>query len=127
MDSATLAILVALIIQVALGLAVMQSSLHRKSNQAFLILSGAITAWLACLYLISVSQNGESAAFYIRQASAAGALILLSFNLLRISVQQPRESWAAIFRESWMWTVSTAADCCSVPDAVVHEGCFVLG
>ncbi len=108
MDSATLAILVALIIQVALGLAVMQSSLHRKSNQAFLILSGAITAWLACLYLISVSQNGESAAFYIRQVSAAGALILFSFNLLRIvrakaASHRGRQS----FGMSWLWTIST--------------------
>ena len=56
MNSATLPILVALIVQLALGLVVFQANRQLKSNQAFLFLSVIASAWL-CAITISIPQS----------------------------------------------------------------------
>ncbi len=103
MNAATTPILVAQIIQIALGFAVFQASPGRKSNQTFLVLSSTIAVWLGSLYLISITENLATAEFYIRQASAAGAFLLYSFNLLRISIKRPNQSWRELLFGTRYW------------------------
>ncbi|MGZ4965786.1 MAG: ATP-binding protein, partial [Chthoniobacterales bacterium] len=52
--------------------------------------------------------NVEAAAFYIRQASAAGALILLAFNILRLSIRKRDQSWKHLLRASQFWLIAGA-------------------
>src|SRR5436305_13738514 len=86
MNSSTIPILVALFIQLALGLVVFQANRHRRSNQSFLLLSLVAAGWLCSLRYAFVATTSIAAAFWIRQASAFGVLLLTVFNLLRLSI-----------------------------------------
>ncbi|HYY13122.1 MAG TPA: ATP-binding protein [Chthoniobacterales bacterium] len=108
MSSATVPTLVALTVQVGIGLAVFQANRHRLANQCFVLLSLAIVAWLGSLYLAFVASTPEIAEFAIRQASASGALYLAMFNLIRLSIRQKPQGWRDIFRHSKTWLVATA-------------------
>jgi PAS domain S-box-containing protein len=108
MNSSTIPILTALIIQLALGLVVFQANRNRKTNQCFLLLSLIAAAWLCSLYYTLTARAPELATFWIRQASACGALLLMVFNLLRLSIQNGEKSWWEILRQSWFWLVMTA-------------------
>src|SRR5438874_1239809 len=103
MNSATAPTIAAIVIQIGLGLAVFQANPRRKSNQCFLLLSCIIGAWLGCIYRVVAAHNVEVASFYIREASAAGAITLTIFNLLRLSILKPNQSWSEISRDSWIW------------------------
>src|SRR2546430_12142557 len=81
MIGSTLAILIALLTQLGLGLAVFLANRHRKSNQAFLLLSLAAAAWLASLYYILTATSLPAAQIGIREASSAGILIIAMLNL----------------------------------------------
>ena len=105
MNSSTTPILAALVIQVALGLVVFQANRQRKANQCFLVLSLIAAVWLCSLYYTLSAQSAARAAFWIRQASACGALLLMVFNLLRLSIKSGEKGWREIFRESWAWLV----------------------
>ena len=105
MNSAALSSLIALILQLLLGLAVVQANPRRKSNQCFLILSLVIGSWLGCLYLAFSTTKPPEIEFYIRQASVAGALVLAVSNLLRLSIQKQHGPWRDILRDSWPWLV----------------------
>ncbi|HXY59980.1 MAG TPA: ATP-binding protein [Chthoniobacterales bacterium] len=107
MNSSTLPILVALFIQLALGLIVFQANRHLKSNQSFLLLSLVAAGWLCCLYYASTATSAEGAAFWIREASAFGALTLTSFNLLRLSIREKQRHWSEILRQSRVWLIAT--------------------
>src|SRR5438270_5842510 len=85
MNSSNIPILVALVIQLALGLVVFQANRQLKSNQAFLLLSLGAASWLGCVYYASTALTVNSAAFWIRQASATAVINLCLFNLLRLS------------------------------------------
>ncbi len=103
MSGAAISTLIAIAVQVALGLAVYQANRHRRANQSFLLLSGVIGIWLGSLYqTMTVSRSGE-ALFYIRQASAAGAYILVAFHILRLSMQTGEHSWKVIFFKARWW------------------------
>src|ERR1039457_7667135 len=86
MNSATTAVLAALVIQIGLGLAVFQANPKRHSNQCFLILCLAIASWLASLYFAFHATNSAVAERAIRGASTAVPLILIGFNILRLSI-----------------------------------------
>lgn len=101
--------LVAIVVQVALALAVFQANPTRKANQCFLILSVTIAAWLQMLAFISVAQSEQSAAFFVRQASVAGAGILLCFDLLRSAITKPHQTWGEILRKSAIGFCGTIA------------------
>ena len=109
MNSAALPPLIALILQLLLGLAVVQANPRRKSNQCFLILSLVIGSWLGCLYLAFSTTKPPEIEFYIRQASVAGALVLAVSNLLRLSIQKQHGPWRDILRDSWPWLVVVLA------------------
>src|SRR5438105_1967212 len=108
-NSAAVPTVAAIIIQLILGLAVFQANPKRKPNQCFLLLSVIIGIWLGSLYLVFSTRSAEAAAFYIREASAAGALILTIFNLLRLSIQKQDKGWRDILRDSWLWLVVVLA------------------
>jgi PAS domain S-box-containing protein len=108
MNSATIPILAALILQVGMGLIVFQSNPKRRSNQCFLILSLVIGAWLASLYFAFSATNNFVAESSIRGASAAAALIFATFNLLRLSIRHREKGWGGIFRRSRIWLIVTA-------------------
>src|SRR6266852_1032733 len=57
MNSETVPILGAVIIQSALGLTVFLANPRRKSNQCFLLLSFSAVGWLAALYFGSTTTN----------------------------------------------------------------------
>jgi PAS domain S-box-containing protein len=102
MNTATAPTLAAIIIQIGLGLIVFQANPRRRSNQCFLLLSVIIGAWLTALYVAFGTRNPETAASYIRHASAAGAFILVAFNLLRLSIVEAN-GWREILLRSWVW------------------------
>jgi len=103
MNSASISTIAALIIQSGLGLAVFQANPRRKSNQCFLLLSLVIGVWLGSLYFAFSTSRSDVAALSIREASAAGALVLAVFNLLRWTIVKPNLSWPEILRASWLW------------------------
>jgi len=105
MNSSITPILAALVIQLALGLVVFQANRQRKANQCFLVLSLIAAVWLCSLYYTLSAQSAARAAFWIRQASACGALLLMVFNLLRLSIKSGEKGWGEIFRQSWGWLV----------------------
>ncbi len=107
MTAATISTLVAMILQLSLGLAVFQANRHRLANQCFLLLSLTIDAWLGSLFLAFTATTASSAEFAIRQASAAGAVYLAVLNLLRISVRQRQLGWKGIFAHSKTWLLVT--------------------
>ena len=108
MNSATAPTLAAIVLQIGLGLGVFQANPRRRSNQCFLLLSLVIATWLGCVYGALQSSTAESAAFYIREASAAGALILTAFNLLRLSIRTESRHWGELLRASWLWLLCGA-------------------
>ena len=99
--------LAALVIQLALGLVVFQANRQRKANQCFLLLSLVAAAWLCCLYFTLTATAAELAAFWIRQASVSGAVLLFVFNLLRLSIKRNDPTWREIFAQSWPWAIAT--------------------
>lgn len=109
MNGATIAIVVALATQLALGVVVFQSNWHRKANQAFFLLSLAAAGWLSSLYLTFVSRRPFIAALGIREASVSAALILTSLNIFRISLRHDGESWRQILWRGRFWLVAVGA------------------
>ena len=101
--------LVALVLQLVLGLAVIQANPRRKPNQCFLLLSVAIAMWLACLYLGLSTRSNTALEFSIRGASAAGALILTASNLLRLSILSQQGRWRDILQRSLPWLMAVLA------------------
>ena len=108
MSSFTISTLAALVVQVALAFAVFQSNPRRLANQCFLLLSLTIGAWLGCLYFAFGAADAESAKFFIRQASVAGAAYVAALNLLRLSVRKQIPGWRSLLGHSRLWLLATA-------------------
>src|SRR5207302_7243168 len=109
MNSSTIPILVALFVQLALGLVVFQANRQLKSNQSFLLLSVVAAGWLCAMFLAVPATRLAVAEMWIRQTYAVGALIPAAFNLLRLSIRERQASWKVILRQSRMWIVLTVA------------------
>jgi nitrogen-specific signal transduction histidine kinase len=105
MNSATIPILWAIAIQSALALAVFFTNPRLKPNQSFLLVSLAAIGWLASLYYGLTTKNLVAVAWCMREASAAGVLILATLNLLRLSIRDRHRDWRAILRYSPTWIV----------------------
>jgi PAS domain S-box-containing protein len=108
-NGASAPVLVALVIQLAFGFLVFQSNRERRSNQCFLLLSLVAGVWLLSLYCASTARDNYWAAFGIREASAAGAAILASLNLLRLSIRWHDDTWSGLFRRSRVWSTAVVA------------------
>jgi signal transduction histidine kinase len=107
MNSETVPILGAIAIQSALALTVFFANPRHKPNQTLLLLSLAAIGWLGCLYFGSITANLSTTAWFIREASAIGILILAMFNLLRLSIRERQKNWRDILRQSRGWTALT--------------------
>jgi PAS domain S-box-containing protein len=107
MSGSTTPTFAAIIIQLGLGLLVFQANPGRRSNQCFLFLSLAISAWLASLYCAFSAKTVGSAEFWIRQASATGVVYLAALNLLRLSIRHSRQDWHGLLRRSRLWLALT--------------------
>src|SRR5450432_4003885 len=97
----------AILVQLALGLAVFQANRRRLANQCFLLLSLTIAAWLGCLFLAFSASSPSVAEFAIRQGSVAGAIYVAVLNLLRLAVRQREQSWGSVLRDSRWWLATT--------------------
>jgi PAS domain S-box-containing protein len=107
MSGETVPILGAILVQSALCLIVFVANPRHKTNQIFLFVSLAAVVWLACLYLGSTTANLLVVARYMRQASAAGVLVLALFNLLRLSIRERNKDWRGLLRQSRVWIILT--------------------
>ena len=103
MNSATSPIIVALIVQIGLAFAVFQANPKRRSNQCFLLLSGAACVWLMYRYFGLSTRVPAVAEFCIRQSCAAGAIILTLVNLLRLTIRNRQSHWRHLLRDSIPW------------------------
>ena len=108
MSSETIPILAAAVVQSALGLTVFFANPRRKPNQCLLLLSFLALGWLATLYYGFAATELKTAAACMREAFAAGALVLASFNLLRLSIRYHTQDWSGILRRSRIWLIATA-------------------
>ncbi len=107
-NSATTPILAAAVVQSALGLTVFFANPRRKSNQCLLLLSVLALGWLATLYYGFAATKLTTATACMREAFAAGALVLAGFNLLRLSIRYHTQNWSGILRRSRIWLIGTA-------------------
>jgi PAS domain S-box-containing protein len=107
MNSATTPTLVAIVVQLGLGVAVFYANPARKSNQCFLVLSLTTSTWLASLYWAFSAKTAGSAEFWIRQASATGVVYFPALDLLRLSIRRKRESWSGLLYRSRVWLALT--------------------
>src|SRR5689334_12776674 len=103
MNSATVPIIVALVVQIALAFAVFQANPKRRSNQCFLLLSMAICVWLMYRYFGLSTRVAAVAEICIRESCAAGAIILALVNLLRLTIRNRQSGWRHLLRASLPW------------------------
>jgi nitrogen-specific signal transduction histidine kinase len=103
MNSATTPIIVALVVQIGLAFAVFQANPKRRSNQCFLLLSGAICALLMYRYFGVSTRVPAVADFCIRESCAVGAIILVLLNLLRLTIRNRQSRWRHLLRDSIAW------------------------
>jgi PAS domain S-box-containing protein len=122
MNSSTAPTLVAIVMQLGLGLLVFQANPRRKSNQSFLLLCCVIAIWLGSLYFAFSARTATMAELAIREASAAGAMILAAFNLLRLSIRERQNSWRGILTHSRIWLIATTGIV-----ALCHTRAFLKG
>src|ERR1700730_9611206 len=108
MSGPSISTLMAMTIQIVLGLTVFFAHPKRRSNQCFFILSLAICAWIGSLFLAFTAKTEPVAEFAIREASAAAAIIFAAFNLLRLSISERQKEWSHILKRSQGWLVVTA-------------------
>lgn len=101
--------LIALALQVALGVAIFYANRRRLANQSFLVLSGIIVGWLGSLYVAFVTSSATVAELAIREASVFGALFLPALNILRLAVIEPSQSWRSLIYRSRFWLLATGA------------------
>ena len=109
MSGATVPTIGAIALQLVLGIAVFQANPKRRLNQCFLLLSLAVVAWLCSLHFAFTATTPIVAEFSTREASVAGALALMMFNLLRLSLLQREQSWRDILGRSRVWLICTIA------------------
>src|SRR6476469_1251881 len=104
MNLESLPLWLALFLQLGLGLAVFRANSKNYVNQAFLLLSVILSAWLVSLHFAFGSTDAGAAAIWIRTASASGPLIAIGFNLLRLAILCREGGWRRIWRESAILT-----------------------
>src|SRR3989440_5187375 len=100
MNTETLPLWLALLIQLGLGLAVFRANPRNYANQGFLVVSVIISAWLLSLQFAFNAVRTRDAEFWIRNASASGILIINGFNLLRLAIVCRESGWAEISKRS---------------------------
>src|SRR4051812_41524042 len=96
MNLETMPLWLALFLQLGMGFAVYRANPRNYANQAFLLVSLILAAWLISLHLAFIATSSEAAAFWVRNASASGPLIVIAFNLLRLAIVHRDDRWRVI-------------------------------
>ena len=86
MNVGNISLWLALLIQFGLGLAVYRANPRNHANQAFLVVSLFISAWLLSLQFAFDATDPIKAELWIRNAWASGVLMVNGFNLLRLGI-----------------------------------------
>ncbi len=82
---------------------------RRRVNQFCFLLALVLTNWLVCLGVASLSGSVREAMFWIRQSTAASALIPIAIFLVRLAIVEPQISWRAAGRRAAVWMLLYAA------------------
>ncbi len=139
----------AILVCIILGVAVYLTNPRRTTNQAFLVLSALIAGWLTCLAVGIHATDAVRAKHCIKGSTIFSIFLPLAVNWLRLSIQYPQKSMAAIVRQAPVWltlAVLTATSCTtdfyvrqivliaptaatafSVPEPVYGPGLYVFG
>ena len=103
MTLAHAAILAALAVDLGYGFLVYLTNARRAVNQHFLTLTLVLGGWLACVLFALLSTAEISARFWISQAFVLGGFIPVGFDLIRVAILHPHESWRqAVGRTGWI-------------------------
>ena len=100
MNQESIPLWLALIVQLGLGLAVFRANYRSYANQAFLLVSVCISAWLICLQYAFNAGTSGAAESWIRSASVAGVLMANSFNVLRLGIVCRDAGWREIAKRA---------------------------
>ena len=122
MKAAAAPTLLALALQLALGVAIFYANRKRLANQCFLLLSAVIVGWLGSLFVAFMTGSAEVAELAIREASAFGALYLPALNLLRLAVVEPSQSWRTLIYRSRYWLMATGLIVLLCPTGLFLQG-----
>jgi PAS domain S-box-containing protein len=106
MTTESLPLWLALFTQLGLGLVVFRANHRSYANQAFLLLSFLIIAWMLSLHLAFNATQSRTAEFWIR-ATSCGFLIVNGFNLLRLAIVCREEGWREIGKRSLPLNISS--------------------
>lgn len=115
MNPQSLPLWLALFMQLGLGLAVFRANSKNYTNQSFLLVSVIISAWLLSLHFAYIATQTHEAEIWIRNASAAGPLIVNGFNLLRLAILCRESGWREIGRRSALL---------AIPSLIVIAVCY---
>ncbi len=102
-------LLVALLLDLALGVVVYLAHTRRTVNRHYLTLSMVVGAWLVANWHVLHAESEPAAGMWIRIATAAASMIPVCCNVLRICVAQPGLDWAgALRRTRRLWALNAA-------------------
>lgn len=93
-------LLVAIAINLLLGVVVYLTHMRRLANRVFAILSLAFALWLACQYFGATASSEVWLVFWIRQACATSLAVPMLLHLLCCAVAQPGEKFTRLLRRS---------------------------
>lgn len=114
-------ILIGLIGNTTLGLFVLFSNRKRAVNISFFSLTVLMMLWLGSMFACSIQQSDRMVLFWVRQTSAAAALIPIGVFLVQLSIVKPFLAITKVLGELKYWLVA-----CLIIVAVCHSPVFVL-
>jgi len=115
MNPQSLPLWLALFMQLGLGIAVFRANSKNYANQSFLLVSIMLSGWLLSLHFAYNATHPGEAAFWIRNASACGPLIIFGFNLLRLAILCRDRGWREI---------GTRSAVLAIPSLIVIVLCY---
>ncbi len=114
----------AMAINLTLGMLVFFTNPQRRINQSYLILSGAVMAWLVFFFSSFHASTDAEELFRIQQDHATGSFVLAAFNLLRLAIVHRTERWGEIFSRVntriWLIVSVAIAILCQTPIFIKH-------
>ncbi|MFH0952998.1 MAG: ATP-binding protein [Verrucomicrobiota bacterium] len=110
-------VIVAILVAAGFGLLVFFNNTRRVINQQFLTVSLIIVGWMTCVLFVLLADSEMASEFWLRQAFVMAALIPTGFNLLRLAIKHPQESWwDDVVRSRWFIGISLLAGAmCQTP------------
>jgi hypothetical protein len=96
-------ILISIVATGTMGFVVFFNQHKRRVNQLCFVLSLVLINWLVSLGFASLAETTYSAMFWIRQSTAASALIPIAIYLVRLAIIEPQVSWARVGRRLLVW------------------------